>query len=147
MNETSRRDLGIALIRFIVGVVFLAHGSQKLFVMGVAGVGGFLGTLGVPLPAFFGVVVTLVEFLGGIALILGLFTRWAALLLAIDMTVAVLVVHLKHGFFLQGGGYEYALTMLFANAGLALTGAGAYALDNVLWKSRAAGTNLRARTA
>lgn len=147
MNETSRKDLGIALVRFIVGVVFLAHGTQKLFVMGFAGVGGFLTTLGVPMPGLFAVLVTLVEFLGGIALILGLFTRWAALLLAINMTVAVLAVHLKHGFFLQGGGYEYALTMLFVNVGLALTGAGAYALDNVLSKPRAAASNLRERTA
>ncbi len=145
-DASTRKDLGIALLRFMVGIVFLAHGSQKLFVMGMGNVGGFLGNIGVPAPAFFGVVVTLVEFLGGIALILGLFTRWAALLLVIDMTVAVLLVHLKNGFFLPRG-YEYALTMWFANLALVLTGAGAVALDNVFWKRRAAAPELHARTA
>ena len=129
----TRQGWGIAAIRFIVGVVFLVHGSQKLF--GFSGVAGFFAQAGIPLPAVSAVVVTLVEFLGGIALIVGLFTRWAALLLAINMLVAVLAVHLKGGFFLPRG-YEYALTLLFANAGLALTGSGSFAVDNLLGKRR-----------
>jgi putative oxidoreductase len=133
----TRQGWGIAAIRFIVGVVFLVHGSQKLFVFGFGGVAGFFGQAGIPLPAVSAVVVTLVEFLGGLALIVGLFTRWAALLLAINMLVAVLAVHLKAGFFLPHG-FEYALTLLFANVGLALAGPGAFAVDNLLGKRHAA---------
>jgi putative oxidoreductase len=146
MTDTKQRDLGIAILRFIVGVVFVAHGSQKLFVMGVGNVGGFLAQLGVPLAPVMGVVLTLTEFLGGIALILGLFTRWAALLLAFAMTVAIITAHLKNGFFLPGG-FEYPLTLLAANVGLALTGAGACAFDNMLFKSRAAAPELRQHAA
>ncbi len=140
------RDLGIALMRFAVGLVFMMHGGQKLLVMGITNFGSALASMGVPLPGFFGPVVVLVEFLGGIALILGLFTRWAAALLAINMTVAVLLVHLKNGFFLPRG-FEYALTLWFLNVGLVFTGAGAYALDHVLWRKRGASTELRARAA
>jgi putative oxidoreductase len=136
--SANRRAWGIAAIRFIVGLVFLVHGSQKLFVYGFGGVAGFMGKLGIPAPGVSAVVVTLVEFLGGLVLIAGLFTRWAAILLAIDMAVAVLAVHLRHGFFMPQG-YEFALTLLGVNVGLALTGAGACALENVLTKDRAAG--------
>ena len=81
---------GMAPLRLAVGLVFLMHGGQKLFVFGVAGVAGFFGNLGIPAPMAAAVVVSLVEFLGGIALVLGFLTRWAALLLAINMLVAVL---------------------------------------------------------
>ncbi len=134
MSDSTRMGWGIAALRFIVGVVFLVHGSQKLFVYGFSGVAGFFGHAGIPVPAVSAVVVTLVEFLGGLALITGLFTRWAAILLAINMAVAVLAVHAKHGFFASAGGYEYPLTLLVANISLALAGPGAFALDNALKK-------------
>ncbi len=124
----KKQGLGLALVRAIVGIVFLAHGSQKLFVFGFGGVAGFLGHLGIPLPAVSAVVVTLVEFLGGAALLVGLFTRYAAALLAIDMLVAVLGVHFKNGFFLPQG-YEYALTLLVVNVGLVLAGSGTPSVD------------------
>lgn len=130
---TQLQGWGITILRVIVGIVFLVHGSQKLFVFGFSGVAGFLSQIGIPAPGVSAVIVTAVEFLGGLALIFGLFTRWAAFLLVINMLVAILAVHLKGGFFLPNG-YEYALTMLAANAGLALTGAGAAALDNVIAK-------------
>jgi putative oxidoreductase len=136
MQTSDSQRIGIAALRFIVGVVFLVHGSQKLFVYGFSGVAGSFGHIGIPVPALSAVVVTLVEFLGGLALIAGLFTRWAAILLAINMTVAVLAVHLKHGFFASAGGFEYPLTLLVANISLALAGPGACAVDNLLAKSR-----------
>ncbi len=124
---------GIALVRAIVGIVFLAHGAQKLFVFGIHNIAGMMGHLGIPLPGVAGVVVTLVEFLGAAALLLGLFTRPAALFLAIDMLVAVLKVHLKGGFFLPMG-FEYALTLLVVNIALFIAGPGALAVDNTLHK-------------
>ncbi len=78
-----------------------------------------------------GVVVTLIELLGGLALLLGLFTRWIAIPLAIDMLVAILAVHLRGGFFLPDG-YEFALTLLAANVALALMGSGEASVDRLL---------------
>ncbi len=128
---TKWQDWGIMFLRIVVGVVFLLHGGQKLFVYGFRGTAGFMGQIGIPLPFVAAVVVTLVEFLGGAALITGLGTRWAAILLAIDMLVAILAVHLKGGFFLPSG-FEYALTLLAANVALALAGSGRLALESFI---------------
>lgn len=135
-GSSSLQSWAITLVRAVVGIVFLVHGGQKLFVFGFHGVAGFFGQIGVPLPAYSSVVVTLVEFLGGAALLLGLYTRVAALLLACDMVGAILLVHLKGGFFLPKG-YEFALTLLVANLALLLAGSGRLALDNVIGKRRA----------
>jgi len=129
------QGLGIAALRWIVGLVFLVHGSQKLFVYHFAGTAGFFGKIGIPLPEVSAVVVTLVEFLGGVALILGLGTRVAAVLLAINMLGAIYFVHGRNGFYLPAG-YEFALTMLVANVSLALTGPGMCALDNLFCKEK-----------
>jgi putative oxidoreductase len=133
MNNSNLQSWGTALLRIMVGVVFLMHGRQKLFVWGFHGVAAFFGHVGIPFPAFFAVVVTLLEFLGGAALILGLLTRWIALLLAFDMLVAVLAVKLKGGF-LGGGGFEFELLLSVASLSLAMTGAGAASLDARLRK-------------
>ena len=130
------QGLGIAFLRWVVGVVFLVHGGQKLFVFHFAGTAAFFTKAGIPLPDVSAVVVTLVEFLGGAALILGLGTRVAAFLLAINMLGAICFVHGRNGFFLQSGGYEYALAMLVSNVSLALTGPGICAVDNLLSKPR-----------
>ena len=115
-------------LRLVVGLVFLAHGAQKLFQFGLGGTAGFLGGLGVPAPALAAVVVTAVELLGGLALILGAFTRIAALVLTVHILVAILLVHITAGFFLPNG-YEFALTLLGATLMLLLTGAGAASVD------------------
>jgi putative oxidoreductase len=119
---------GLAVLRVVVGIVFLVHGGQKLF-MGFGGVAGFLGSLGVPAPGLFAVIVTLVELLGGLALIVGLLTRVVAVLLAGDMLVAILTVHLTNGFFAANNGYEFPLVLLAASVALAVAGPGEAALD------------------
>jgi len=121
--------VGIAILRVVVGIVYVMHGWQKLFIYGFHAVGGSMHQLGIPLPMVSGVVVTLVEFFGGLALVLGLLTPWAAALNACDMLVAVLVVHLRNGFFAPRG-FEYPLAMLAACIAVALAGPGAAALDN-----------------
>ncbi len=130
-GTTDRQGWGITILRVVVGIVFLVHGQQKLFTYGFNGVAGLMGQLGIPFPMLSAVVVTLVEFLGGLALILGFFTRWAAALLAINMLVAMTVVHLRAGFFLPNG-FEYALTLLAANLALTFAGSGRAALDVAL---------------
>jgi len=112
----------------VVGIVFLVHGYQKLFHMGVHGVAGFFAHSGIPLPLVSAVIVSLVEFVGGILLIAGIAVRVAAALNAIDMTVAILVVHLRHGFAAQNGGFEYPLTLLAATLCLTLSGGGMFSL-------------------
>lgn len=116
------QSCGLAVLRIVVGVVFFMHGYQKLFKMGFHGVAGFFGHLSIPAPAFFAVVVTLVEFVGGILLVTGLATRIPATLLAVDILVALLVVHLKNGFFAPG--VEFPLTLLAGTICLALSGGG-----------------------
>ena len=126
------RGWGLTVLRIVVGMVFLVHGFQKLLVMGFGGVAGFFGSLGVPAPGLFAVIVTLVELLGGLALIVGLLTRLAAILLALDMLVAILTVHLPNGFFVNDGGYEFPLVLLASCAALAVAGSGEAALDGWL---------------
>lgn len=120
---------GPLVLRIIVGIIFAIHGWQKIS-GGMEGVAGFLGSLSVPLPLFFAYVVTYVEFLGGIALILGIATRVAAQLLAINMVVALFLVHIPNGFFVSKGGYEFVLVLLAASVALSLTGPGAFAVDS-----------------
>lgn len=128
---TQLQGWGVTALRVVIGIVFLVHGGQKLFVWGFGGVAGFLGQVGIPFPMLAAVVVSLVESLGGLSLLLGLFTRWAAIPLAINMLVAILTVHLRAGFFLPNG-YEFALTLLGATVALGLLGSGEASVDRVL---------------
>jgi putative oxidoreductase len=127
MSNSGTSAWGLLILRLAVGAVFVMHGGQKIFVMGLHGVAGFLGSLGFPVPTVAAIVLMSVEFLGGVALILGVFTRYAAALLAVNMLVAISTVHLKNGFFLPHG-FEFALTLLAANLALLLSGPGALAL-------------------
>lgn len=137
MNTTALNRMqpwGLTVLRIVTGIIFLLHGWQKIAMFGVAGFGGFLGQLGVPAASLMAVVVIAVELLGGLALILGLGTRYVAIPLAIDMLVALLTVHLPAGFFVESGGYEFVLLLLGASVALFLSGGGALALDNLVRK-------------
>lgn len=129
MNRTN--DAGLAILRIGVGGVFVAHGLQKLFVFGLAGLSDFMAQAGLPFPALSALAVTATELLGGLALVAGFQTRLAALPLAFAMLVAALAVHLKAGFFLPDG-IEYVLVLFLASVTLALTGPGAWAVDTLL---------------
>jgi putative oxidoreductase len=127
----AQQQLGIAIVRIFTGLAFFMHGWQKVFQFGFAGVTGAFTQMGVPMPGLMGPFIALVELLGGLALILGLLTRLAALGVMFDMLGAILLVHLKGGFFLPAG-FEYAL-LLFANSlALVLGGPGALSVDATL---------------
>lgn len=126
----TNRQVNVALLvlRVIAGVTFIAHGAQKLFVIGLPGITGGFGQMGIPAPGVMAAFITFLELFGGIALVFGLLTRLAALGLAFDMLGAMMLVHFKNGFFLPQG-YEFVLALFAMSAALVLAGAGELSLD------------------
>ena len=119
-------NFGLLLIRLALGAIFIIHGYPKLFKTH-GQFAGYLKTLRVPAPKFMALVVALVEFFGGIAVIVGFLTQWAALGIAVDMLVASVLVRRKFV-----GGWEFDF-MLFATAlALLLIGAGSLSVDAIL---------------
>lgn len=139
-DSSSIGAYGPAVLRLAVAAIFIAHGAQKLF--GVWGGGGLDGTaafftqLGLQ-PAYpLAVAIAVIEFVGGLLLVLGVYTTITAFLLAADMAVAIWKVHLAGGFFLnwnlvpaQPHGYEFNLLLLAALVCLMLAGPGAFSID------------------
>jgi len=129
-------------IRLSLGVIFVAHGAQQLF--GIWEGPGLPEPIGISratgrIPAYLILIAAGTEFMGGIAVTVGLLTRLAALALALDMVVWIFKVHLINGFFLnwsltpgKGHGYEYNLALLAMSIALFLSGPGKLALDHVL---------------
>ena len=131
----ARERWGLVPLRIAVGVVFLIHGGQKLFVFGVPGTADILGKIGIPLPTRAAVVVIAAECTGGLGILLGAFARWAGLVLAIDMTVAIMAARLRGGFFTPYG-YEFELSLLGACLTIAALGAGGASIDGLLRRPR-----------
>lgn len=127
------KDYAVLSLRIALGIIFVYHGYQKLF-GGLTGTSQFFTSLGIPLASFFAVVVALVEFFGGIALLIGFLTRWAAVLLGINMLVAFFLVHLKNGFSVGNGGVEFILALIAGLATLKILGAQKLSVDELIAK-------------
>ncbi|MFQ3228759.1 DoxX family protein [Reinekea sp.] len=132
----SNAGLGATILRIPVGIILSVHGAQKLFAwfggFGLEGTGQWMASIGLTPGYLMALLAGSAEFFGGIALIIGLLTRPAALVSAFTMIVAIVTVHLSSGFLLTNNGYEYALALLAATAALTIQGAGAFSIDNVL---------------
>ncbi|TDD76244.1 DoxX family protein [Actinomadura darangshiensis] len=122
--------------RIVLGVVFVAHGWQKLHDEGHSTVAASFDHLGIPLPGLAAVYGTWVELLGGLALIVGVLVPLAGVLIALDMAGAFWYVHMGKGLFNQEGGYEYVMVLAAACLLLAFTGAGRFSVDALLWNRR-----------
>lgn len=128
-------DLGILVIRIIVGLYFAAHGAQKAFGWfgggGPAGTGAFFEQIGIKPGKPMALLAGLGEILGGLLFLLGFLTPLASLLIIVPMIVAILTVHGKNGLFSDKGGIEYNVVLIAVALGLALTGAGSISLDAI----------------
>ncbi|NJC65869.1 DoxX family protein [Planosporangium flavigriseum] len=139
MIASVARDLAILIARVGVGVVFVAHGWQKFATFGVRGTAASFDQLGVPLPTVSAWFATLVELLGGVALILGLGVPVVGLLVFVDMVGAYLLVHARHGIFVQERGGELVIALGAAVLLLAVVGAGRFSLDHLVFSRRRRG--------
>ncbi|UZE94807.1 DoxX family protein [Alkalimarinus alittae] len=123
-------------LRLPAGVIFVAHGAQKLFGSfggyGLEGTGQWMASIGLEPGYLMALVAGSAEFFGGIALLLGLLTRPAALMLAITMLVAIITVHLPNGLFMSNNGYEFGLALLGMSVALVFNGGGKFSLDRKL---------------
>lgn len=138
-SSTPRFDAALAILRATTGIIFAAHGAQKIFVYGFAGVTDAFGQMGIPMPGLAGPAIGLIEFFGGLALIAGLLTRLAGFGLSVIMLGAIAFVHLGAGFFAPNG-IEFPLGLLGASLALAVAGAGRYSADALIARRRATTT-------
>ena len=127
----TRLNAALAIIRVATGAIFIAHGAQKLFVYGFAGVSGAFAQMGIPFAGVAGPLTGIVELLAGIALVIGLLSRLAGLGLAITMVGAIFFAHITAGFFAPNG-FEYPMALLASSIGIALAGAGDWSVDAYL---------------
>ncbi len=134
---SNQTNLALLIIRLTLGIIFFAHGGQKLF--GLFGGSGIQGTveaftnMEIMLPALTARLVAFIEFFGGIALILGFFTREASILIILVMLGAIWTVHWQNGFFITNDGFEYNFVLIGACLALLFSGGGAASIDSIVF--------------
>ena len=142
MNNTisnilnSSEGLDTLALRVGAGVIFTAHGAQKLFGwfggFGLEGTAGWMESIGLAPGYLLALMAGSAEFFGGLALILGVLVRPSAVVLAFTMLVAIFAVHFENGLFMANNGYEFALALLVISVGLAIRGAGSLSFDRMI---------------
>jgi putative oxidoreductase len=129
-------ELGLLVLRVVVGALFVGHGAQKLFGVfgghGLIGTAGFFEQIGLRPSRLHALFAGIAEATGGLLLALGLVTPLAAVLLTAVMTAAIITVHVRNGVWVTENGFEYPLVLIAAVFALAAVGAGDWSLDNVL---------------
>ena len=132
----SRAGYGLTVLRIFVGIIFAAHGSQKLFGWfgggGLAGTAQWMESIGLAPGMLMAALAGGTEFLGGLALIIGLLARPAALGLSFTLLVAIFSVHISNGLSMANNGYEFALALLGGTVAVLIEGAGKLSIDRAL---------------
>lgn len=134
----SNAGFSTLALRIPIGIIFMAHGSQKLFGWfggyGLEGTGQWMASIGLGPGVLMAFLAGSGEFFGGLFILLGLLTRPAATVLSFTMLIAIFSVHFENGLFLANNGYEFGLVLLAASVSLIFSGAGKAGLDNLLNK-------------
>ncbi|MCG3765187.1 DoxX family protein [Vibrio cincinnatiensis] len=134
----SKAGYSALALRIPVGIIFMAHGAQKLFGWfggyGLEGTGQWMDSIGLGPGVVMAFLAGSGEFFGGLAILLGLLTRPAAAVLSFTMLVAIFSVHFANGLFMANNGYEFGLALLVASLSLMLSGAGKLGLDGIVAK-------------
>lgn len=132
----SKSGYSTLALRIPIGIVFMAHGAQKLFGWfggyGLEGTGQWMASIGLGPGMLMAFLAGSGEFFGGLAILLGILTRPAAAVLSVTMFVAIFAVHFEHGLFMSNGGYEFALALLAASVSLMMSGAGKLSIDQFI---------------
>ncbi|MEH7356608.1 DoxX family protein [Neobacillus drentensis] len=130
-------NIGLLIIRLVIGLLFVGHGAQKLFGWfggyGLKGTGGWFESIGMKPGVTMALFAGLAELIGGVLFALGLLTPLAGIMIAGTMVMAIIKVHAPNGIWATSNGYEYNLTLLAVAIGIALIGPGQYALDTFLF--------------
>ncbi len=130
----SWRDIAYTLVRVVIGFILFMHGWLKVGTFGFAGVSGYMAKQGLEPGAVFAAAAMFLETVGAVCIIVGLFTRFFAAALAIELGIAFLAVHLKAGFWADKGGYEYVLLLGIVMFAIAVRGGGPYSVDHRIGK-------------
>lgn len=132
----TNAGFGISLLRIVTGLTFIAHGSQKLFGWfggyGLEGTAQWMESIGITPGYLMAALAGSAEFFGGLALVVGLLVRPAALSLVIAMLVAIFSVHWANGFFITANGFEYAMVLALISLVLLVEGAGKLSVDRAI---------------
>ena len=133
---TTRAGYGLTILRVIVGIAFIAHGSQKLFGAfggyGLEGTAQYMESRGLTPGYLMALLSGGAEFFGGLGLLVGLLARPAAALVTVLLLVAIFTVHIGNGFFMANNGFEYALALLGGALAVLIEGAGKLSLDRLI---------------
>jgi len=132
----TEQSLTTLPLRLIAGVIFSAHGGQKLFAWfggyGLEGTGQWMESIGLAPGYFMALIAGSAEFFGGLLLIVGFLTRPTGFVLAITMVIAIFSFHIDNGMFMATDGYEFALALFAISVSLMFSGAGKLSIDSAV---------------
>ncbi|KGJ90992.1 DoxX family protein [Colwellia psychrerythraea] len=135
----TEQSLSALPLRLIAGIIFTAHGAQKLFAWfggyGLNGTGQWLESIGLAPGYLMALMAGSAEFFGGLLLIIGFLTRPTSFVLAITMLVAIVTVHIDNGLFMANNGYEFGLSLIAITLALFIQGGGKYSVDEKIYQA------------
>ncbi len=135
MKKEKLFNFSMFVLRVTVGLIFAAHGAQKLFGMfngiGLEGTAKMVEGLGLSNPELLAVIWACIEFIGGLFLVLGILARWAAAAIVVTVVVHLWKINIVYGFFTQNGGVEHDLLVIATCVPLIFLGGGSWSVWDV----------------